>query len=434
MTAPRRCRSPTRADATGPTRRPGVRPDRARGRASRSSAPARGRFSSTLVVIGYPREVWPGWLGPADRLPRPGRRQRAHHPGRPGHRRHPAAHAAGPAGVRAPLRRRTRPPARPPRRSRHRGRLPLADRVARGEGRLFHVGLSLTVHAADEPALAARVEQVRALAAGLLWTPAPPPTARCRAGSPGSRSGWTGSGSTAPSTPTRSPPRSRWPPPTSPAPDPPAPPAARRWRRAPAGAGCCTGTTSARRSLVFWDRFACDNYNAVILGRSGAGKSYLVKLELLRSLYRGIHAHVIDPEDEYTRLAARGRRPPSSAPAPPGCTSTRSTCPCRTRPRRARAPRPADALTRRALFLHTFLAVLLGEPLSAIERAVLDTAITATYTARRDHRRPAPPGRGPRRCSPTCAPPCAHRRPRHPADHARPARAGDRSRRSPAPA
>ena len=74
-------------------------------------------------------------------------------------------------------------------------------------------------------------------------------------------------------------------------------------RRA-ARAGCCTGTTSAPASLVFWDRFACDNYNAVILGRSGAGKSYLVKLELLRSLYRGIHAHVIDPEDEYTRLAA----------------------------------------------------------------------------------------------------------------------------------
>src|SRR6185295_6084944 len=67
--------------------------------------------------------------------------------------------------------------------------------------------------------------------------------------------------------------------------------------------GVLYGRNLGARSLVFWDRFACDNYNAVILGRSGAGKSYLVKLELLRSLYRGIDAHVIDPEDEYTRLA-----------------------------------------------------------------------------------------------------------------------------------
>ena len=64
------------------------------------------------------------------------------------------------------------------------------------------------------------------------------------------------------------------------------------------------GHNLGSQSLVFWDRFAADNYNAVILGRSGAGKSYLVKLELLRSLYRGVHAQVIDPEDEYLRLGA----------------------------------------------------------------------------------------------------------------------------------
>jgi hypothetical protein len=38
---------------------------------------------------------------------------------------------------------------------------------------------------------------------------------------------------------------------------------------------------------VFWDRFAQPNYNSVILARSGAGKRYLAKLELLRSLYFG---------------------------------------------------------------------------------------------------------------------------------------------------
>jgi hypothetical protein len=71
---------------------------------------------------------------------------------------------------------------------------------------------------------------------------------------------------------------------------------------APAG-GVLYGYNLGSRSLVFWGRFACDNYNSVILGRSGAGKSYLVKLELLRSLYRGVEGHVIDPEDEYTSLA-----------------------------------------------------------------------------------------------------------------------------------
>jgi hypothetical protein len=145
---------------------------------------------------------------------------------------------------------------------------------------------------------------------------------------------------------------------------------------APAG-GVLYGHNLGSRSLVFWDRFACDNYNAVILGRSGAGKSYLVKLELLRSLYRGVEAHVIDPENEYTRLAhAVGGA--VVAPGAPGVHLNPFDLPVTTRNGRRTAPR--DALTRRALFLHTFLAVLFGEPLSAIDRAVLDTAITDTYT------------------------------------------------------
>lgn len=61
------------------------------------------------------------------------------------------------------------------------------------------------------------------------------------------------------------------------------------------------------RRIQFWfgglDRWACDNHNSVTLARSGAGKSYLTKLEVLRSLYTGVRVTVIDPEDEYTRLA-----------------------------------------------------------------------------------------------------------------------------------
>ena len=146
---------------------------------------------------------------------------------------------------------------------------------------------------------------------------------------------------------------------------------------APAG-GVLYGYNLGSRSLVFWDRFACDNYNSVILGRSGAGKSYLVKLELLRSLYRGVEAHVIDPEDEYTRLAhAVGGA--VVTPGAPGVHVNPFDLPITVRDGRRIVRR--DALTRRALFLHTFLTVLLGEPLTAIDRAVLDTAITDTYTA-----------------------------------------------------
>ena len=54
---------------------------------------------------------------------------------------------------------------------------------------------------------------------------------------------------------------------------------------------------------MLWDRFTQSNYNSVILARSGAGKSYLAKLEALRSLYRGVDVLVVDPENEYEQLA-----------------------------------------------------------------------------------------------------------------------------------
>jgi len=67
--------------------------------------------------------------------------------------------------------------------------------------------------------------------------------------------------------------------------------------------GCCYGINPQTRGLVVLDRFALENYNAVVFAKSGAGKSYAVKLELLRWLVAGVEAYVIDPEDEYVRLA-----------------------------------------------------------------------------------------------------------------------------------
>jgi hypothetical protein len=72
---------------------------------------------------------------------------------------------------------------------------------------------------------------------------------------------------------------------------------------AAAPAGVLYGLNAASPGVVCWDRWAQDNHNSVILGRSGGGKSYLAKLDILRFLYAGVQAAVIDPEDEYARLA-----------------------------------------------------------------------------------------------------------------------------------
>jgi hypothetical protein len=133
------------------------------------------------------------------------------------------------------------------------------------------------------------------------------------------------------------------------------------------------GVNLASAGVVVWDRWAQDNHNSVVLARSGAGKSYLMKLDVLRNLYQGVQVAVVDPEDEYVRLAQRVggtvvqlgasgvRLNPLDIPA---------------------ADRRPDALTRRALFLHTVVAVLAGTgtgggdaALSAPQTAALDAIV-----------------------------------------------------------
>jgi conjugal transfer ATP-binding protein TraC len=54
---------------------------------------------------------------------------------------------------------------------------------------------------------------------------------------------------------------------------------------------------------VLFDRFAMENANSVIFAKSGAGKSYAIKLEVLRHLMIGTEVIIIDPENEYKHLA-----------------------------------------------------------------------------------------------------------------------------------
>lgn len=323
---------------------------------------------ATFAVTGYPREVHPGWLQPL--LTYPGRVDVSLH-----------IDPIDPVTAANRLKRQLAKLESGRRYTQDHGRLmdpqieaatedayDLSARVARGEGKLYRLGLYLTVHAVNRDDLAREVAAVRALAASLLLD-AKPTTYR-------SLQGWVtclpmgldlvrmrrtfDTAALSAAFPFTSP--------DLPPPDP---------TSAAAPSGVLYGYNIGSQGLVHWDRFAQDNHNSVVLGRSGAGKSYLVKLELLRSLYRGIESYVIDPEDEYTRLASAV----GGTHIHLGAQDVRLNpfdLPIHTRPD-GRRTAPKDALIRRALFLHTVLSVLLGSTLTPTERAVLDQAIAATY-------------------------------------------------------
>ena len=67
--------------------------------------------------------------------------------------------------------------------------------------------------------------------------------------------------------------------------------------------GILYGTNSENESFIIFDRFSMENANMTIFATSGAGKSYFVKLEALRSLMLGTEVIVLDPEAEYKALA-----------------------------------------------------------------------------------------------------------------------------------
>lgn len=67
--------------------------------------------------------------------------------------------------------------------------------------------------------------------------------------------------------------------------------------------GVLYGINLHNNSFILFDRFSLENANMVIFAKSGAGKSYASKLEILRSLMQGTEVIVIDPENEYQYLS-----------------------------------------------------------------------------------------------------------------------------------
>ncbi len=67
--------------------------------------------------------------------------------------------------------------------------------------------------------------------------------------------------------------------------------------------GILYGINRHNNSLIIFDRFKMENANTLVFAKSGAGKSYAVKLEVLRSLMMGVDVIIIDPENEYKHLS-----------------------------------------------------------------------------------------------------------------------------------
>lgn len=137
--------------------------------------------------------------------------------------------------------------------------------------------------------------------------------------------------------------------------------------------GILYGVNRHNSSLILFDRFSLENYNSVIFAKSGAGKSYATKLEILRSLMFDTDVIVVDPEREYEYLAeAVGGRYFNIS-----LTSEHHINPFDL-PYPREDESPADVLRSNIINLVGLFRLMLGG-LTPDEDAVIDSAITETY-------------------------------------------------------
>lgn len=140
--------------------------------------------------------------------------------------------------------------------------------------------------------------------------------------------------------------------------------------------GILYGVNRHNNSLVLFDRFSLENANMVLFAKSGSGKSYFVKTEILRYLMQGIDVIIIDPENEYEFLAdavggsflkisltSENHLNPFDLPVP------------------GEDENPEDVLRSNIINLVGLLRIMLGG-LSAEEDSILDEALSETYAVR----------------------------------------------------
>ena len=147
--------------------------------------------------------------------------------------------------------------------------------------------------------------------------------------------------------------------------------------------GVLYGINMHNNGLVIFDRFSLENANMVVFAKSGAGKSFTVKLEALRSMMTGSDILIIDPENEYQKLSDAV-----------GGSYIRLSLSSDTRinpfdlPRVIDSDEADDALRANLVTLHGLLRLMLGGTtaggqlsvgLSPAEEADLDQGLIDTY-------------------------------------------------------
>ncbi len=149
--------------------------------------------------------------------------------------------------------------------------------------------------------------------------------------------------------------------------------------------GILYGINMHNNGLVIFDRFKLENANMVVFAKSGAGKSFTVKLEALRSMMLGTEVIIIDPENEYQKLAEAV-----------GGSYVRLSLNSATRinpfdlPRVIDSDEAEDALRANLVTLHGLFRLMLGgtqvaangtamSALTPVEEADLDQALIDTY-------------------------------------------------------
>lgn len=137
--------------------------------------------------------------------------------------------------------------------------------------------------------------------------------------------------------------------------------------------GILYGLNRHNGSLILFDRFSLENYNSIVFAKSGSGKSYTTKLEILRTLMFDTEVIIIDPEREYEYLAESvgGRYFDISL------TSDHHINPFDL-PNPTEDESPSEVLRSNIVNLVGLFRVMLGG-LTPEEDAIIDQAITETY-------------------------------------------------------
>lgn len=155
--------------------------------------------------------------------------------------------------------------------------------------------------------------------------------------------------------------------------------------------GVLYGLNRHNNSLILFDRFKLENANSVVFAKAGSGKSYAVKLEILRSLMLGTDIIVIDPENEYRALceAVGGSYLPMSLNSPQHINPFDL-------PKKTDAEESGEDILRNAVVtLKGLIALMIGS-LTPEEDAILDKALYETYALKditidvESHKNPSP--------------------------------------------